>query len=94
MRNKGAAEKAFGEAVPKNLSFVQADITDIDALKVRRTGNAQYSSTDFPAETKADQYPKTAAAETARLTGGGLDYLVNNAAFVSNTSGFRTLGDL
>ncbi|KAF6224741.1 hypothetical protein HO133_009934 [Letharia lupina] len=68
VRNKTAAEKAFGKAVPKNLSFLEADITDLDALK-------------------------SAATETARLTGGGLDYLINNAALISNTSRYRTLGD-
>lgn len=35
VRNKVAAEGTFGEAVPKNLTFLQADITDLDALKVR-----------------------------------------------------------
>lgn len=34
VRNKAAAEKAFGTAVPENLSFLEADITDLDALKV------------------------------------------------------------
>ena len=37
---------------------------------------------------------KVAAADSAKLTGGGLDYLINNAALVSNTSRYRTLGDL
>ena len=34
VRNKVAAEKAFGSATPKNLSLIAADITDPDALKV------------------------------------------------------------
>ena len=34
VRNKAAAGKAFGENVPKNLSFLEADITDLNALKV------------------------------------------------------------
>ena len=34
VRNRVAAEKAFGENVPKNLSFLEADITDLSALKV------------------------------------------------------------
>ena len=37
---------------------------------------------------------KAAAAESAKLTGGGLDYLINNAALISATSRYRTLGDL
>ncbi|KAL9086063.1 MAG: hypothetical protein Q9165_007275 [Trypethelium subeluteriae] len=36
---------------------------------------------------------KKAAEETAKITGGGLDYLINNAAFLSHVSGFKTLGD-
>ncbi|KAL8838503.1 MAG: hypothetical protein Q9176_005055 [Flavoplaca citrina] len=31
--------------------------------------------------------------KTGSLTGGKLDYLINNAAYVSNTSAFKTLGD-
>ncbi|KAI9763824.1 MAG: hypothetical protein M1840_009078 [Geoglossum simile] len=34
-----------------------------------------------------------AAAETAKITGGGLDYLINNAAYVASTSEFKTLAD-
>ena len=37
---------------------------------------------------------KKAAEETSKLTGGKLDYLINNAAFVSLISAFKTLGDL
>jgi len=36
---------------------------------------------------------KAAAAEVAKITGGSLDYLINNAALVSEVSGYRTLGD-
>ncbi|KAL9063503.1 MAG: hypothetical protein Q9161_009432 [Pseudevernia consocians] len=68
VRNKAEAEKALGEAMSKNLSFLEADITDLDALK-------------------------SAATETARLTGAGLDYLINNAALMPNTTRYRTLGD-
>ncbi|KAL9134436.1 MAG: hypothetical protein Q9175_004378 [Cornicularia normoerica] len=38
VRYKVAAEKAFREAVPKNLSFLDAEITDLDALKVNVMG--------------------------------------------------------
>ena len=76
--------------MPENLSFLEADITDLDALKV---------GVPMPYHTVAVLRckliaPKSAATETARLTGGGLDYLINNAALVSNTSRYRTLGDL
>ncbi|KAK4696086.1 hypothetical protein P7C71_g1782, partial [Lecanoromycetidae sp. Uapishka_2] len=63
VRNKAEAEKNFSNA--PNVSFFEADITDLTALK-------------------------TAASETAKVTGGGLDYLINNAGFVSKVSGFRT----
>ena len=35
-----------------------------------------------------------AAERVKALTGGSLDYLINNAALVSETSRFKTLGDL
>jgi len=35
-----------------------------------------------------------AAEKVKALTGGSLDYLINNAAFVSDASGFKTLADL
>ena len=42
VRNKTASEKAFGEDVPKNIVFLEADITDVNALKVgaREPSNA------------------------------------------------------
>jgi NAD(P)-dependent dehydrogenase (short-subunit alcohol dehydrogenase family) len=43
--------------------------------------------TDFTALEKA-------AAEITKLTGGSLDYLINNAALVSETSGAMDMGDL
>ncbi|KAF5861656.1 hypothetical protein ETB97_012743 [Aspergillus alliaceus] len=36
---------------------------------------------------------KNAAQSVKEITGGGLDYLVNNAAVVSHVSEFKTLGD-
>ncbi|KAF2235985.1 NAD(P)-binding protein [Viridothelium virens] len=36
---------------------------------------------------------KKAADETTKITGGKLDYLINNAAFLSHISAFKTLGD-
>ena len=71
--------------MPENLSFLEADITDLDALKV-----------GIPIAFLGRKLivSKSAATETARLTGGGLDYLINNAALISNTSRYRTLGDL
>ncbi|KAF7595990.1 hypothetical protein BBP40_004136 [Aspergillus hancockii] len=36
---------------------------------------------------------KSAAESVKKITGGGLDYLINNAAVVSHVSEFKTLGD-
>jgi NAD(P)-dependent dehydrogenase (short-subunit alcohol dehydrogenase family) len=36
---------------------------------------------------------KTAAAETAKITGGRVDVLINNAAYVSEKSNFSTIQD-
>ncbi|KAL2820932.1 NAD(P)-binding protein [Aspergillus cavernicola] len=36
---------------------------------------------------------KNAAEAVKNITGGGLDYLVNNAALISHVSGYKTLGD-
>lgn len=37
---------------------------------------------------------KAAAAATAKITGGSLDFLINNAALISDVAEFKTLGDL
>ncbi|KAI9797714.1 MAG: hypothetical protein M1833_005375 [Piccolia ochrophora] len=42
--------------------------------------------TDLPALKKV-------AAETAELTGGSLDYLINNAGYISDVSAYKTLAD-
>ena len=76
--------------MPKNLSFLKADITDLDALKV---GPGMLNEAVALSECGLIVF-KSAAIETARLTGGGLDYLINNAALISKTSAYRTLGDL
>ena len=34
---------------------------------------------------------RKAAEETAKITGGGLDMLINNAAYMSQLSGFTTI---
>ena len=76
--------------MPENVSLLEADITDLDALKVGVP--MPYYTIAFWGRKLI--VPKSAATETARLTGGGLDYLINNAALISNTSRYRTLGDL
>ena len=76
--------------MPENVSFLEADITDLDGLKVGVP--MPYYKIAFLGRKLI--VSKSAATETARLTGGGLDYLINNAALISNTSRYRTLGDL
>jgi NAD(P)-dependent dehydrogenase (short-subunit alcohol dehydrogenase family) len=57
VRDKASTdEKIAAEGVLKNVHILEADVTDIDALR-------------------------KAAEETAKLTGGGLDVLINNAAY-------------
>ena len=35
-----------------------------------------------------------AAESIAAITGGGLDFLINNAALISGVTAFKSLGDL
>jgi hypothetical protein len=37
---------------------------------------------------------QTAASETARITGGGLDYIIANAAYLPHFDAFDPIGDL
>ncbi|KAL8916072.1 MAG: hypothetical protein Q9208_008726 [Pyrenodesmia sp. 3 TL-2023] len=67
-RNTKDALSRYGETPPTNVTFIEADILNLDSLK-------------------------SAASKTESLTGGKLDYLINNAAYISNTSAFKTLGD-
>lgn len=61
VRNKAATEERLAKDGIKNVTIIEADITD------------------FAAQQKA-------AAETAGLTGGSLDYLINNAALLFGES--------
>ncbi|KAL8911467.1 MAG: hypothetical protein Q9171_003365 [Xanthocarpia ochracea] len=67
-RNPDDALSRYGKTPPTNVTFVEADILNLDSLK-------------------------SAVSKTESLTGGKLDYLINNAAYISMTSAFRTLGD-
>ncbi|KIM99280.1 hypothetical protein OIDMADRAFT_201908 [Oidiodendron maius Zn] len=61
VRNKAATKERLARDSIKNVTIIEADITD------------------FAAQQKA-------AAETATLTGGSLDYLINNAALLFTAS--------
>ncbi|KAL8921385.1 MAG: hypothetical protein Q9172_004049 [Xanthocarpia lactea] len=67
-RNPDDALSRYGKTPPTNVTFVEADILNLDSLK-------------------------SAASKTEALTGGKLDYLINNAAYISMISAFKTLGD-
>lgn len=54
VRNKAEAEKALGEKVSKNLSFLEADITDLDALKVRIEMPSEVVTIFWAVEMEAD----------------------------------------
>jgi len=69
VRNKATTEARLAKDGIKNVTIVEADITDFAAQQ-------------------------QAAAEVAKLTGGGLDFLINNAALVFPKSALMTIGDL
>lgn len=69
VRNKATTEERLAKDGIKNVTIVEADITD------------------FSAQQKA-------AAETARLTGGSLDYLINNAALLFTASDTMDISEL
>jgi len=68
VRNKAATEDRIAKDGIKNITILEADITNFDAQKA-------------------------AAAKVSELTGGSLDYLINNAAYVSELSGLKSLAD-
>ena len=76
VRTKTNAQKLI-ELGAKNLHILEADITDVKALKVIL--NSLFSCS------KLIVFIQIAAAEVKKVTGGSLDYLVNNAAFVEDT---------
>lgn len=69
VRNKAATEERLAKDGIKNVTIIEADVTD------------------FAAQQKA-------AAETARLTAGSLDYLINNAALLFTESDTMDISDL
>lgn len=68
MRDKATTDTKIQQAGIKNVTIIQADITDRPALAAART-------------------------QVEKLTGGSLDYLINNAALVSHLTTGRFLDD-
>jgi NAD(P)-dependent dehydrogenase (short-subunit alcohol dehydrogenase family) len=69
VRNKAATDERLAKDGIKNVTIIEADITDYAALQ-------------------------KAAAETSKLTGGSLDYLINNAALLFGKQDTMDLVDL
>jgi NAD(P)-dependent dehydrogenase (short-subunit alcohol dehydrogenase family) len=66
--------------------MVEAQYTDFSSLKVRANKFEWRSSL-------TDSF-QNAAETVKKITGGSLDYLINNAAVVSHISGYKTFEDL
>lgn len=68
-----------------NVHLLEGDVTNYDSLKV-------YSFRKDPSP-YAD-FLKSAAAESSKITGGSLDYLIANAGYVSFFDPFDGIGTL
>jgi NAD(P)-dependent dehydrogenase (short-subunit alcohol dehydrogenase family) len=71
---------------------LQADVTDYNALQV----GSQLSLGDksYLWGSDAETVLQAAVAETAKITGGSLDYLIANAAFLTLFDAFDPIGTL
>ncbi|CAF9936945.1 MAG: hypothetical protein HETSPECPRED_010508 [Heterodermia speciosa] len=67
-RSPKEATSRYGENLPANVTFIEADIVDHQSLK-------------------------SAATKVESIVGGKLDYLINNGAFISQLSAFKSLAD-
>jgi NAD(P)-dependent dehydrogenase (short-subunit alcohol dehydrogenase family) len=71
-----------------NVTILQADLTDFKAIKVRGAAHAEASGQANEATWQGT------VEETAKITGGGLDVLIANAAYMSGFDSFDGIGDL
>lgn len=94
VRNKSNTDKKVAEDGLKNVTILEADILDLPALQVRRAPAWCRYNAHWRFRRGSDMKKQRAAEKVKALTGGSLDYLINNAAFVSDASGFKTLADL
>jgi NAD(P)-dependent dehydrogenase (short-subunit alcohol dehydrogenase family) len=87
VRSKFSTEQKMKEELSErsNIHIVQADITDYAALQV---------STPNRRKDSANTLTQAAVAETANITGGGLDYLIANAGVVSHFDAYDPIGVL
>ncbi|KAI1432413.1 NAD(P)-binding protein [Xylaria sp. CBS 124048] len=93
VRNKPATEKKVKEELGDraNIHILGiSDLTSVEDLKVSR-----YPATKLPHwDTLTDPIIQRAAAETAAITGGSLDYLIANAGYVTSFDAFDPLDTL
>lgn len=85
---KSVETKAAAEIDRSNVHIIHGDLDSYDILKV--------DSFVLPVCVRvgANQGPQKASEETARITGGGLDYLIANGAYLHESSGLLSFGDL
>ena len=91
VRNKAGTDKKISEDAElskrSNIHIVEGDMCDYSSLQVRDT----HYSRNFAGGLTADQ---KAAAFTAKITGGTLDYLIGNAALQSQFDAYDDIGTL
>lgn len=89
VRNKQATDEKIEREIPgrSNLHMIQADVGDYDALKVRITAV-------LVLELNANVIEQASVNEVSKITGGGLDYIIANAAFQDAWSAYEPLSVL
>ena len=92
VRNKESTKERVAAELPgrANIHVVQGDLTDYATLKVKYI----LSTFGIADGRKCSQLEQSAAAETATITGGGLDYLIANAGFISSFDSYDPIGVL
>lgn len=85
VRNKPETEAKIADWKRSNIHILQGDVTDYESLKVYR---AMISLNSLMYHTQR------AADETAKITGGRLDYIIANAALITKWSAYNSMGEL
>lgn len=89
VRNKVTADVRIAKEGIRNVTILQADITDQPALRVRNS--QQNTSGTCLTHTAITQQ---AATQVSQLTEGELNYLINNAAYNQQSAIGKTMVDL
>ena len=85
VRDKVAADERISREGLKNVTIIQADITDREALDVSRDLQGKITRT----LTVWCPPWQAAAAQVSKLTDGSLNYPINNAAYVSESTAVK-----